>query len=335
VKTALRKDPAGAAIVASWRRLTGGREVRDPHRRTLVAVSGGCDSSALLLALAAATDNLVAAHIVHDFRSPAEALADRDTAAGLAQRLGIPFVEGHIQARRVGGNLEAASRRLRYHELARLAAEQACPYLVTAHHADDLLETMLMRLIRGTGPAGLAPIRARRRLTGVTIVRPMLAITRADAERLCTLAGHHWATDATNSDTSRLRNDLRATVLPHLRRLSPLVSQKAAVTSELVGEAAAIIRAHARRLLQQATRLENSLAWPRTRLRRTPRIILGELLRTAARDLADGWHMDRLSHRVLQGALRAIKDHSTDPRTFEWSHLRVHVLANEVRIERT
>lgn len=329
----IRRDPAAAAIIRAWRALSGGEATRDPQRRTLIACSGGCDSSALALTLAAASDHLVIAHIVHDLRPAEHAHADRDAAAGLAARLNLPFAESSVAARPLAGNLEASARGLRYHALAALATQHRCPFIATAHHADDLLETMLMRLLRGTGPAGLAPIRPRRVLGHHTLIRPMLHTTRADAERLCTLANHPWQTDATNADTSRLRNDLRANVLPHLRRLSPTVAEHAATTSELLAQSADVIHALAYRLHQAGAQPDpHTLSWPRPRLRRVPAIVLGELLRQSAQTLAEGWRMDRLSSRVLSAAAAAIRDRVTDPRTFTWAPVTVTITAHTVTL---
>lgn len=330
---AIRADPAAAAIIREWRALTGGADVRDPERRTLIACSGGCDSSALALTLAAASPHLVIAHIVHDLRPPQEAHADRDAARDLATSLDLPFATAAIAARAQPGNLEAAARRLRYRALVSLARQHRCPFIATAHHADDLLETMLMRLLRGTGPAGLAPIWPRRTIDRVTVVRSMLSISRADAERLCALAGHAWRTDSSNDDTALLRNDLRANVIPHLRRLSPTVAQRAAATSALLAQSAALVEAAARRLLSGAASPEPStLSWPRQRLRRVPAIILGALLRRSAHTLAQGWRTDRLSQRVLSAAAEAIRGRSTDPRTFAWAPVTVTITAHEVTV---
>jgi tRNA(Ile)-lysidine synthase TilS/MesJ len=126
----------------------------DKARRTLIACSGGADSSGLVLGLAAAVsepaDLFVVAHIVHDMRTPREALADRDSARDLAATLGLPFAEDHIRVK--GGNAEANRPPPPLPGLAALAKTHGCPYIATAHHADDQLETILMGLLRGSGP---------------------------------------------------------------------------------------------------------------------------------------------------------------------------------------
>src|SRR5262249_13089156 len=151
-----RTDPTVRAITRSWRSLTGGTSRgHDRARRTLIACSGGGDSCGLALALAAAISNpadlLVIAHLVHDMRPESEPLAHRDAPRDLASALGLPFVERSIRVKTAGGNAEAVARRLRYQALAQLASEHGCPFIATAHHAQDQLETMLMALIRGSG----------------------------------------------------------------------------------------------------------------------------------------------------------------------------------------
>ncbi len=331
---AIRKDPAAAAAIRSWRTLTGGRGVRDPQRRTLIACSGGCDSSALALTLSAASRNLVIAHIVHDLRPPAQAHADRDAVQALAERLSVPFAQASIQPRAAGSNAEAAARRLRYQALARLASQHACPFVATAHHGDDLLETMLMRLLRGAGPRGLAAIRASRPLNArTTLIRPLLAAARADTVRLCGLAHHAWQEDSTNTDVSRFRSALRHGVVPALKALAPHVVTRAVASSDLLAGAADLVHDRATALLAAATRDESGLWWLRASLAAEPPVVLGELLRLAARDCSGGRGMDRLSRPTLRRATEAIRDDSTEPRTFAWRSVRLLVTARRITVQ--
>lgn len=229
-------------IVRSWRSLTGGRPVRDGQRRTLLACSAGVDSSALAIAIAVASRDVVLGHVVHDMRPEPEALADAAATSDLAQRLGVPFVRCSIAVASLPGNLEHNARVGRYHALARLSEAQECPFVATGHHADDQLETMLMRLLRGGSLKALAGIRERRPCHGVTLLRPMLGVTRVDCERICTIAGWRWASDATNEDLARTRARLRIEVLPTLRALRPAAALRAASLAKLTESAALTIR---------------------------------------------------------------------------------------------
>ncbi len=249
IRAALRQDPAVRRIVRSWRALTGGAPVRDPQRRTLVACSAGVDSSALAIALAVASRDVVLGHVVHDLRPAQEARADADAAADLAARLGLPIVRCSIAVAALSGNIEHNARVHRYLALAALAKGQACPFVATGHHADDQLETMLMRLIRGGSVKALAGIRERRPCHGATLLRPSLGITRADCERICTIAGWTWATDATNEDRTRTRARLRAEVLPALRAMRPAASLRAASLARMLDSASQALVDQAREAL--------------------------------------------------------------------------------------
>ncbi|MBL8745089.1 MAG: tRNA lysidine(34) synthetase TilS, partial [Phycisphaerae bacterium] len=200
----LRRDDRFARRVAlQWRRLIG-----SGGSRTLIACSGGADSTALLLALALASRELVVGHVLHDLRARADAEADRDFVRVLADRLGLPFVEAEVRVAACPGNAESNARRERYRSLARLASAHNCLFVATAHHADDQFETMLMALTRGCGPGGLRGIAPSRVLPEsetdrvVTLIRPMLHVTRAEARAACASAGIAWREDRTNTDTS-------------------------------------------------------------------------------------------------------------------------------------
>ncbi|MBS0187758.1 MAG: tRNA lysidine(34) synthetase TilS [Planctomycetes bacterium] len=272
--------PTVQQVLAAWRRLTGGRGVRDPDRRTLVACSGGADSSALVLALSAQPESVVVAHIEHDMRPAAESRRCADAARTLAHALSLPFVSARIQAKALPGNYEANARVLRYQALARLAGEQGCRAVATAHHAEDQLETMLLKLMRGAGPAGLAGIRVKRRLPGgVTLIRPMLSLMREDARSLCRDCGWVWSEDATNADISRRRAAIRATVLPALLTIDPRTPSKAADAARLALRTADFL-SHQARLLDAAARIEASSDYRRDSLRTAPRIVLLTWLRS-------------------------------------------------------
>jgi tRNA(Ile)-lysidine synthase len=335
------KDRDAAAIIRAWRALTGGRKVRDHARRTLVGCSGGADSCALAITLAAATDRLVIAHVVHDLRPRAEALVDRDAAAALAAALSLPFVEQEVRVRSAGGNAEASARTLRYRALAELARRHDCPFVAVAHHADDQLETLLMRLIRGSGPRGLSAVRPKRVLgeNGPLLVRPMLGVTRADARAICARAGWTWNHDASNDDLSRLRAAVRAGPAALLCGLAPGAAPRAAQSAELIAQAAAVVGDAATELLNASMSSEPSdpsstnqphtrdtrtaappspsHAWNRDHWRSARPIVTGEALRrviTAGDPGSRG--LDRLAARTLAPVVAAIRDTRTDPRTF-------------------
>ncbi|NUQ67772.1 MAG: tRNA lysidine(34) synthetase TilS [Phycisphaerales bacterium] len=331
----LRRDPGVRSIIAAWRRLTGGRARRDPERRTLVACSGGADSSALALSLASASRGLVIAHVLHDLRPIDQATADRDAACALAQRLGVPFVEASIRPARAPGNAESNARRLRYAALTRLAREHECPFVAVAHHADDAVETLLMRLIRGTGPQGLGGMHEARPLapSGPTLIRPMLDVTREEVLRICTNAGWIWNEDQTNQDVKRLRAAIRARVLPVLRDLSPGMAKRTAKASVLLAQNATLARETAAALLEQTSENEApnaAFSLDRMLLRGQSPLVLGEVVRQAARLLGGAMRLDRLNAKSLEAVVRAMKDESNQPREFTLAGLRVAVRSKQV-----
>ncbi|HEV8004012.1 MAG TPA: tRNA lysidine(34) synthetase TilS [Planctomycetaceae bacterium] len=192
----------------------------------LVGVSGGADSVSLLRGLHALVEparvHVVAAHLNHAMRRVA---ADDDAAwiAELCRRLSIPVVVEKIDVpayaaeRRL--NIEEAARTVRYEFFVRAARAHGCTHIAAAHTADDQVETVLHHLFRGTGLAGLRGMRPARPLAqGLTLVRPLLRIRRAEIEAWLSDIGQEFRTDATNADESRTRNRIRHSVLPALER---------------------------------------------------------------------------------------------------------------------
>lgn len=317
----VRRLGSARRLAARWRTLTSGAP-------TLCACSGGADSTALLLALAAAEPaRLTAAHVVHDMRPTSEALADRDAVRDLAARLAVPFVEASA-SRDSAGNTEAQLRRSRYAALAALARQERCAFVATGHTADDQLETMVMALARGAGLRGMRGAAEHREIAeGVTLIRPLLSVTRDEAERICAAAGVEWRTDATNADTARLRAALRAGPLRDLLALRPAAARRASETAALLRDAQTVVESRARAVFGER------LAWPRDMLRAEPAVVVGEGLRAAALRLREGAGADRLTSRVVRPAVDAVRDDSTEPRAFEWAGgVRIEVTAREVRI---
>jgi len=317
-RRSVRAQDSARRIAHRWRLLTRG------GARTVVGCSGGADSSALAFALAAFTDDLVLAHIVHDLRPEAESLADRGRARALSERLGLPFVERSVRVRATPGNAEANARKARYSALAEMACAAGAPFVATGHQADDQLETMLMALVRGAGPRGLRGIAPRRRLgQGVALVRPMLRVSRGEAEAICSAAEFEWALDRTNLETDRLRAALRAGPLREIVRLRPGAALAANRAAELQRDAARLIHDAAREAFGEGAE------WPRATLRWQRAIVLGAGLRRAAGRVG----ADRLSRAVVDPVVRAIRDDSTEPRRFDWpGGVRVEVTARTVRV---
>jgi len=327
LRSRLRALPAVRRVVASWRRLSGGATVSDDARSTLVACSGGADSSALAIALATTCASIHLGHIVHDMRPVPEAEADAARVTELASLLGVPCLTARIRARPDGGNLEAASRRHRYAALRHLAEENHIPLVATAHHQGDQAETVLMRLMRGVGSRGIGAIRPMRPLGAtVTLLRPMLTISRAEAEAICRAAHWCWADDPTNADPARLRAALRANVLPLLDELRPGASAAIARSAQILGEQATAIERAAHAIKAAATRSDDASQWPRELLREQPAVVLGALLRAEA---------PGLSWAECSAIIRALHDRKRHERVFSLGSVQLRIDASAVRLSST
>ena len=171
-----------------------------------VAVSGGPDSLALLLLACAARPGAVeAATVDHGLR--AESAAEAETVERLCHRLGVPHATLR-PANPIAGNLQSSARRARYALLDAWRRERGLDWVLTAHHADDQAETLLMRLNRGAGAAGLSGVRAR----NGHLLRPLLGWRRAELEAVVAAAGIDAVSDPSNVDPrfdrARLRRDM-------------------------------------------------------------------------------------------------------------------------------
>lgn len=229
-------------------------------RPIVVAVSGGPDSVCLLhllrrLALQLALDLRVAT-LDHGLRG-ADGAADAEFVVSLAQDWGLPAQRGYADVpalmRQHGLGTEAAARLARYTFLAETARQTNSRGIVTGHNADDQAETILLHLIRGSGLAGLRGMRPAAPLTpdhllpgspppdGLTLLRPLLNIPRADIEAYC--AEHRLPTraDATNTSPAYLRNRIRQEVLPLLTALNPSIRETLARTARVTADDFALI----------------------------------------------------------------------------------------------
>jgi tRNA(Ile)-lysidine synthase len=190
--------------------------------RVLVAVSGGPDSMALLHVLALLRSRfgfgLFAHGVDHGLRE--EASAELDLASLLARAHDVPFARSRVSVA-PGGNVQARARAARWEALRAAASAAGAGRIATGHHADDRAETLVMRIVRGTGLRGLAvlpPIDGDR-------IRPLYRARRADVE--AHLARHRvrYATDPSNRDPRFLRTRVRGEIMPALERLSPRITE--------------------------------------------------------------------------------------------------------------
>jgi tRNA(Ile)-lysidine synthase len=304
-------SPAAALLLERFRATLDDLVRGEPPTGFVVAVSGGADSTALarLFALwrdAGGAAPLLFGHLHHGIRG-AEADGDAEFVRGLSADLGVEFVCAKADvpglARRRGESIELAGRGERYRRLGEWAAARGYNYVVTAHHQDDQRETVLLRIVRGTGLRGLGGIRARRRLRSsatprVHLVRPLLGWRRRELAALLAELDQPHREDATNCAASTPRNAVRHRVLPLLE----------AQVHPGAGAALDRLAALARELHADVERLVDD-AWPgvqRPEADRPHRVVLarGALARLPAtlREGVLARAMDELSSRAGEAA---------------------------------
>jgi tRNA(Ile)-lysidine synthase len=203
-----------------------------------LAVSGGADSLALLHAARTLAGprgwRLAVVTVDHGLRpgSAADAAfaADHAKALGLPARL-VTLDPADLAGHRAAGP-EGAARAARYQALEHAAGQLGCAFLATGHTLDDQAETVLLQLLRGTGPDGLAgmPVRAGR------LLRPLLGVRRAETRACCAAVGVAWREDPSNADQRLLRNAVRHRLLPLLEELRPGATQALARTAVLAAD---------------------------------------------------------------------------------------------------
>ncbi|WP_263368541.1 tRNA lysidine(34) synthetase TilS [Edaphobacter bradus] len=239
-----------------------------PGDRLCVAISGGADSVALLLAIHAANTapreslgvGLSAAHVHHGIRPDTESDADLAFVEDLCIQFDIPL---HIhradipaRASQARETLEEAARTVRYDFFRSLIASGHADTILTAHTLDDQAETVLLKLLRGAWTEGLAAIHPIIHINTPNqrpgkILRPLLQTRRTEIEAYLHALNQPWRDDSTNADTTYTRNRVRHELLPQLRTFNPSIDQTLANLAELAREEESRWQAELSRVLPQ------------------------------------------------------------------------------------
>ncbi|MFV0443255.1 MAG: tRNA lysidine(34) synthetase TilS [Planctomycetaceae bacterium] len=213
--------------------------VRNTH--IVVAFSGGADSTALLLCLHQLQDEfqleLTAAHLDHALRP--ESADDARFAEQVCQALPVPIVVQHLKSEEAVEHVsEQTARNWRRDFLRQTARDRQAAWVATAHTADDQAETILHRIVRGTGLRGLAGISATAPLgDGLFLLRPLLKVSRGEIEAWLQSRDQSWRIDATNAELHFTRNRLRHQLLPLLRtEYNPQVNSALLRLAQQAGE---------------------------------------------------------------------------------------------------
>jgi tRNA(Ile)-lysidine synthase len=274
---------------------------------TVVGVSGGPDSVALVCGLVAIDrrapgqprGKIVAAHFNHQLRGE-EAAADEAFVVELCGRLGIACEQGKAGAIAAKSGVEEAARHSRYAFLTDLAQRVGARYVATAHTADDLAETVLHHIVRGTGIPGLAGIASARELTaGISLRRPMLGIRRAEVMGYLDTIGQSYRRDAMNADPAFTRARIRHELLPQLsEQYNPNVVEALCRLGKLAGEAGALIAERVSPVVESVVKLPESrpqcVEIDARRLAREPRYVVREVLQAAWR--ARKWPLQAMGY---------------------------------------
>jgi tRNA(Ile)-lysidine synthase len=209
-----------------------------PNDKYVVAVSGGIDSMVLLdLLRQRQTKNITVAHFNHGIRP--DAASDREFVGAMAQQLNLPFVYENGALGPYAS--EANARQARYAFLERVRKATGAAYILLGHHQDDVIETAILNLIRGTGRRGLSALHDHDRLK-----RPLLAVPKKAIRDYATEHRIEWREDSTNADIRYKRNYVRHKVLPLLKtaerhRLITLITDNRAMNDQLETELANVL----------------------------------------------------------------------------------------------
>ncbi|WP_298290605.1 tRNA lysidine(34) synthetase TilS [Thiomonas sp.] len=287
--------------------------------RVGVAFSGGADSTALLLAALSAwgARRVCALHVNHGLQ-PAAAEFSRHVQAFCAQH-GVACVQADVQlAVQRGQSVEEQARLARYAALAGLAQQQRCGVVLLAQHGDDQVESLLLALLRGAGPRGLAAMPDRLQRHGMLFARPLLACGAAELRAWLQQQGVEYVRDPMNADPAYRRSRIRAELLPVIARLEPGYRHTLQRSATLCAAADRLIRQQAGddlrlcaapqglhlaalRQLDTARRCEVLRLWLRQLGQRLDRARTEELARQIE-------HTGRGAHRLMlrlpQGTLR-------------------------------
>jgi tRNA(Ile)-lysidine synthase len=242
------------------------RKVRLPltDETIVLGVSGGADSTALLLALhelksaGKLSVKICVAHLDHKLRKTSA--QDARWVADLAAQLGYESITGRARvadlARANSDNLEQAARQARYDFLERTAKRKLAKYVLTAHTMDDQAETVLLRLMRGSAGSGLGGMDAVRPLgtsTSIKLVRPLLWARRSDTENYCRLRKTPFLTDEMNNDLGFSRVRVRRQLLPLMQSFNNRIVEAISRTATQLREDRAVLATDSDELLQRAS----------------------------------------------------------------------------------
>ncbi len=287
----------------------------------VVAVSGGVDSVALLHLLqemrrsSGSEHRFIVAHFDHGIRDDSD--QDRRHVQQLAQHYGLPFAYERVELG--AGASEAAARAARYKFLHNLRQASDAQAIITAHHEDDVIETALLNLMRGTGSRGLHALRSRQH-----VLRPLLGVPKKELLRYAQANGLVWREDSTNTNTAILRNYLRHRVVADMAKTHrSMLLKRSKRAAELNAEIDSIIANYLH--LQPALDVLN-----RGSFIELPHTVAREVLATWLRRSAAGVELNR---KLLERLVVAAKVGRSGSRVDVASGYRLHLSPKTIALK--
>ena len=281
----------------------------------LAAVSGGADSVVMLHALATLQKEyslrIIVAHLDHGLRG-AESRRDFLFVKSLAAAYGFPFEGGRLsrgELKGQGRSTQEAARERRYAFLDSAADKRGAKRIALGHTLDDLSETVLMRLIKGSSLSGLAGIPTRRG----RYVRPLMDVSRADIEGYAKAHGLDYVTDSTNLERKYLRNRIRLDLVPMLRGFNPSIAETIARSSVLLSLDDDYLDAASKRAFDSSLSKQdkNRVELDRKKLSRMHPAILSRVFLMAGRAIGSGIDMASAHVEAFSGLVKGTRPNAS------------------------
>ncbi len=319
----------------------------------IVAVSGGVDSVVLLDMLArhalqtvvpdsqfpTRNSQLVVAHFDHGMRH--DSASDAAFVEALAQKYGLPFEGGRADLG--NGTSEARAREVRYNFLRQCCKKYRASGIITAHHQDDLIETIIINLIRGTGWRGLAPMTqlltsnlqlpSNNQTSNIEhkILRPLLSIKKAEIRLYAQQHALEWREDSTNNEVNYLRNYIRLNLLPAMIKSDPDTINKLLAINQKAVELKQEITKEIQWLLTDFQPATNNFQLSRYQLVMWPSTVATEVMYTILTGLDTNWHP---THRHIARALYFAKTARINKELQLGRQLRMTSLATTIQFKK-
>lgn len=276
--------------------------------------------------------NLLVIHCMHDMRPLTESQKDRDLVRDYCKSHDLPFHEVNVFLKnKIQNPTEEAYRDCRYDTIKRIASLYRVSYVATGHHADDQIETMIMKLCRGSGLRGLSGISDRLVDDGLIYIRPMLDISKQDTYDICSFNKIPYNEDSTNKDVDYTRNAIRQKVLPVLKGLFPNCAQKSSDAARILSNAQDLAKRSCLDLAKYETVRDHSVSIPTAAMVLSNDITIYEWLRDAFSKVASKSY-DSINKENVDKVVSTIRTKGS--KKFDWPcKVKVVVNRNEVKLE--